>query len=190
MSEKQNIAGLLTNLTDAELTEVADFCIYLSFRRMLRKDKPTQHVATQSIEASRYPSGGLQNKREMLTWATSVVETMAEAAFWIDYEAQLAESQRQAERYRLLTKLSALIDCGRWFFPNQDADQIGTEKELAYRGTRQLALNAILTAFHAIEACDSETGNQRKTRKEQIVQAKRIFVSEVHSVLLSRNSQT
>jgi hypothetical protein len=121
----------------------------------------------------------------MLDWATQVAKAMTEASFWVDYETELAATERKQGQFRLSTKLSALIDCGRWYFPNFNADSLGPEKELAYRGVRQLALSAILSVFDALEPAPNETGEQRTQHRESIVDAKRIFVSEVQAALLN-----
>lgn len=121
----------------------------------------------------------------LLAWATEVVEALTEASFWVDYERELAAAELRAGRFRLRTRLSALADCGRWYFPNLQADSVGREKGLAYRGVRQPALNAIIHAFSAVQPLPDETDEQRAQRAESIVRAKRQFVSEVQAALQS-----
>jgi hypothetical protein len=186
MHTRQRIADLLAGFSDPDVQAVADFCAYLQYRS-------TQVAAETKAETKAAPAGlalttdtwpaAAAGIGTLLAWATQVVEAMTEASFWVEYERELAAAEQRAGRYRLRTRLSALTDCGRWYFPNLQADQVGMDKELAYRGIRQLALNAILNAFAAVQPPPDETDEQRKLRQESIVRAKRFFVSEVQAAL-------
>ena len=192
MQTRQRIADLLAGFSDPDLQAVADFCAYLQYRNT--QGAPTPPAAPKAPPpATAVPAGpagtadtgpaAAQALGPLLTWATEVVETMTEASFWVEYERELAATEQRAGRYRLRTRLSALADCGRWYFLNHQADRAGHDKEPAPRGVRQLALNAILNAFAATQAPPDETDEQRKLRQESIVRAKRFFVSEVQAAL-------
>ncbi len=190
MQTRQRIADLLAGFSDPDLQAVADFCAYLQYRNTQAapatmtesRAAPKAAPAGPAVTADTGPAAA-QALGPLLAWATQVVETMTEASFWVEYERELAATEQRAGRYRLRTRLSALADCGRWYFLNHQADRVGTDKELAYRGVRQLALNAILNAFAAMQAPPDETDDQRKLRQEAIVRAKRFFVSEVQAAL-------
>jgi hypothetical protein len=86
-------------------------------------------------------------------------------------------------RNKIRTSLSSMIDRGKWFFPNLKAEEIGQTKEKAYRGYRQEILNSLVAAYNLMTALDYQDGTKNRPLRQQIVDAKRVFVSEIQEVL-------
>jgi hypothetical protein len=76
-----------------------------------------------------------------------------------------------------------MIDRGRWFFPNLKTEEIGQTKERAFRGYRQDALNSLVEAYNVVTALDYSDGTKNRPLRQQLVDAKRIFVSEIQGLL-------
>lgn len=79
----------------------------------------------------------------LLAWHRDVVATLC------DLRDRSIVAETRTERRRLL---SALIEQGRFMFPNIDrADGYGAKKPLAYRGCRHLTLDFLVAAFNLSE---------------------------------------
>lgn len=80
----------------------------------------------------------------------------------------------------LRTRLSAQIEKGRWFFPNQLAERVGQKKEAAYRGLRQPVLDQLVLVYDAV---DGLRFKERSKAQHELWAATRAFVSEIQAVL-------
>lgn len=103
-------------------------------------------------------------------WANQGCLAISEAIHLIRFDALDKTSKRNVQ-----TKLSALIDSGRWYFPNQWKDEYGIKKEPAYRGLRQRPLDCLVFVYDLLEKGDTEP--------EQLKTIQRNFVSEIQKVL-------
>ncbi|MFM9864903.1 MAG: hypothetical protein ACKVRO_14975 [Micropepsaceae bacterium] len=109
------------------------------------------------------------NDTQLMNWANRVVAAMSEA-YHISPKTDL---------HALATNLSALIDEGRWFFPNIGSKSSDPEKPGAYRGARQAVLDHIVAVYDAVIAMP----NAQEEHMNYIREARRHFVSEIqHSV--------
>lgn len=106
-------------------------------------------------------------------WAERVCLAISEATHIAEHPELNNEHKRP-----ILIKLSALIDTGRWYFPNQWSDDYGTHKEPAYRGVRQPILDCVVAAYGALE----ESGPEYDAKPE-LVMCQREFVSHIQEVL-------
>src|SRR3546814_5379018 len=82
-------------------------------------------------------------------------------------------------RRDILARLSALLDSGRWYFPNRHAEQIGSHKPAAYRGLRQPVLDAIFAAYDCIRDERPECGD----KLESIQRRSEEHTSELQSLM-------
>ncbi len=117
-------------------------------------------------------------------WAKEVVETISDAISlcYLDPQ-QLPEKQFFYKRHELYSKLSSLLDEGRWFFPNLQSVK-EQNKEEAFKGIRQDVLNAIAETIHFVTQINYvEQSNNKEIGKEYIVKSKRLFVTEIQKVL-------
>jgi hypothetical protein len=83
-----------------------------------------------------------------------------------------------AERAPDLARLSALIERGRFFFPNIDSEgDVGKEKPTAYRGFRNLVLDFLVASYQLHKM---DTRNEHVNQAEQLV---RHFTSSVFEIV-------
>jgi hypothetical protein len=113
------------------------------------------------------------NDTQLMNWANRVVVAMAEA-YHLNPKTDLQT---------LATTLSALIDEGRWFFPNIGKKETDHGKPVAYQGTRQAVLDSIVAVYDAVVAIQGSGGHAREELMANIHAARRHFVSEIqHAV--------
>lgn len=113
------------------------------------------------------------NDTQLMHWANRVVVAMAEAYHLND----------KTDLHALATNLSALVDEGRWYFPNIGKKETDHEKPGAYRGTRQAVLDSIVGVYDAVVAMPGADAANRQALMASIHAARRHFVSEVqHAV--------
>lgn len=99
-------------------------------------------VHQNRLSASSVAADWLRDLRE---WASEAVGVLAEASACVEDAAEGAGA-RGAEALACRARLSALIDRGRFFLPNQRDDEYGGHKPRAYRGLRHQALDALVAA--------------------------------------------
>jgi hypothetical protein len=124
-----------------------------------------QHLLDQRA----WTDAHFQSVRE---WAQQVSFTLAAAIHLSDAPAD------ETKKVEILTKLSALIDTGRWYFPNLWSDKHGVDKEPAYRGIRQPILDCVVAAYD-----DLKDGGISGERRRNLTACQRHFVSQVQTVL-------
>jgi hypothetical protein len=113
------------------------------------------------------------NDTQLMNWANRVVVAMAEAY----------HLPPKTDVHSLATNLSALIDEGRWFFPNIGKKEADNEKPGAYRGTRQAVLDHIVAVYNAVVAMPAADDQAWQQHMASVHAARRHFVSEIqHAV--------
>ncbi|MCC6076271.1 hypothetical protein ACFPTX_15200 [Pseudomonas sp. GCM10022188] len=112
-------------------------------------------------------------------WAEEVCLAISEATHISEHSELSAEHKRP-----VLIKLSALVDTGRWYFPNQWVDDYGTHKEPAYRGVLQPVLDCVVAAYDALK----ESGPEYDAKSE-LAMCQREFVSHIQEVLDPRKRE-
>lgn len=116
----------------------------LGVANVARKDaaKASESNLTVATQAwlGQYLSG-------VTSWAEEVVHTMSEARH-IALSAR--KSQRQPDFGQIPARLSALLDRGRWYFPNVEHEEYGLYKDPAYRGVRQDILERLFEAYSLV----------------------------------------
>ena len=111
---------------------------------------------------------------ELRLWASDGVDVLAEAS----YSGTTLKDEAHV-RY-LKHRLSAVIDRGRFFFPNLpyiEGNQ--ATKPAAYRGSRHAALDPLVAAISILE---SNLGRY-ETQEEGLKEMQREFVSRVQQIL-------
>ena len=105
--------------------------------------------------------------RDLLSWHGEVIEVLVRLKLSLSKEARLPD----------LAHLSALIEQGRFFFPNIDRrDNHGEKKPPAYRGYRNLALDFLVATYGMYE----KDGPSDRARAETL---HRHFTSIVFEIL-------
>jgi len=113
------------------------------------------------------------NDTQLMNWANRVVVSMAEAY----------HLTAKTEVHALGTNLSALIDEGRWYFPNTGRKETDPDKPGAYRGTRQAVLDHIVAVYDAVVAMPNADEQAWHKHMANVHAARRHFVSEIqHAV--------
>jgi len=115
------------------------------------------------------------------SWGEDMSLAISEAAHIIEHPELNGDHKRP-----VLIKLSALIDTGRWYFPNQWADDYGTHKEPAYRGVRQKVLDCAVAVYEVLDQLESIPFDHAKL---EISMARREFISLIQEVLDPRKRE-
>jgi hypothetical protein len=133
---------------------------------------------------------GLRNARDsdLIKWADEVIEIMANAQkLCRERDKLIAPDEFRRGQSEVRTRLSALLDRGRLFFPNTTGDADQADKEAAFRGERKAALNAVFGVYRIVSDVERETASSDPVR--DIVAQKRIFISEVFDTIDPRRRE-
>jgi hypothetical protein len=131
-----------------------------------------------------------QHFRDVRAWGTEVTNAISDLIHLSHIEdAGIRHDRWNSTRARI----SALIDRGRWHFPNEMHESLGLEKPPAYRGSRQNILDWLVWAYDAYPKpplyFDPEQGKQDAYTAEaygRAVSYQREFVSEIQRTLNPR----
>lgn len=86
------------------------------------------------------------------------------------------EGDYETRRSELREAISAQIEKGRWLFPNELREHIGTTKEAAYRGFRQPVLDCLVEIYDNL---DGLAWADRASARGDVLMSQRAFVSEI-----------
>jgi hypothetical protein len=118
--------------------------------------------------------------RDLREWASEAIDVLAEASYTCGHGDRTSEDC--AERLRSCRyRLSALVDRGRFFVPNQSVGEFGGEKPSAYRGWRHAALDPLVAAERVLSG-EVEFG-RFATREKALIEMRRQFVSAIQRIL-------
>lgn len=85
-------------------------------------------------------------------------------------------------RFDLICKLAALLERGRWFFPNV-AKQRGEKDEVIFRGYRHEMLDSVFAAYLKVRAIDFNDKTNNRQTKSALEVIEKQFVEQVLVVL-------
>ena len=140
----------------------------------------TQSEALE-IERLHWRTGYLANMR---AWGDQVCDALSEAISLGVLDPQRTEKPSFFERrVTLYSKLSSLLDRGRWFFPNDESTEEGSGRPKGSRGIRAKVLDPIERAVRLVHKLDYFDGTNNKPVQEQIVEQKKLFVAELQEIL-------
>lgn len=114
---------------------------------------------------------------EVRAWASECVDALAEARVAFDNDDGETEAARR--KRVCAARLSALLDRGRFFLPNEPRENPDDRlKPLAYRGYRNAALDPLMAGIRVLN------GTEPVTEPSKVIfELQREFVSEVYRVL-------
>ena len=113
----------------------------------------------------------------LISWHFQCVQNMIRLRE-IYKNAVRVEDQKPDDIIKLLSELSALIEQGRFFFPNiNKGDGFGNQKQVAYQGYRNLALDMLVYTYNLF-ANKEPNKNLRHAERFQ-----REFTSIVYEIL-------
>lgn len=121
---------------------------------------------------------------QSLAWGNTCIDTLNRAAMFArTRQHQQTDAAFLQQRVNLMMALSSLVERGRLFFPNIEADGKGAEKEGAYRGHRPPILDAVMFAYYEIEALSRTDGPTAENSGDFIDDCRRLLVSELQAHL-------
>lgn len=101
----------------------------------------------------------LAHDSDIIAWSDEVILLLAEIHEALCEKGMaFADGEFRMMRMGMRARLSALIDRGRLFFPNRAEGAKGRDKEEAYQGTRQPALDVLVKAYDLLGAAGAQTG--------------------------------
>jgi hypothetical protein len=171
-----NAAAAVGQLVAAFLALIA---LIVSVRTSRAQQQLTQDLAKEQGQLM-FEQVRMQRDSDILRWTHDCVEVLAQCeAFFesVTPATQTAESQDQLRALR--HRLSALIDCGRMFFPNHQPDKKGADNPAAYQGFRQRILSRLVAAHNVVSKFDRlKSDEHRLERLSRLNALRRMFVSE------------
>lgn len=116
-------------------------------------------------------------RRELREWSGEVVDVLSEA----EYQLHLGEGAMvSADLQRCVHRLSALVDRGRQYLPNQDKDKYGLQKPYAYQGYRHATLDPLVAALRVM---DRKVTPPSLSAPDAVNEMRRLFVSRLQRIL-------
>jgi hypothetical protein len=118
--------------------------------------------------------------RDLREWASEGIDVLAEASYTCKHadmgRADCADQLRGCQH-----RISALIDRGRFFLPNQHTEKVGRHKPTAYQGWRHAALDPLVAAERVVSG---EVGSgSYPNREAALIEMRRAFVSGIQRIL-------
>ena len=122
----------------------------------------------------------MQRDSDVLRWSERCIAVLSEADTFVASDGAHSFEDAAAGRLAgLMARLSALIDEGRLYFPNETPARQGVEKPEAYRGFRQRILSVLIRAYDELTKASGARGNgDRSVRRGMLIDLRRQFVSE------------
>ena len=127
----------------------------------------------------------LHREDHIIAWSQSCITSMAEIEEHLKAlgSGTLAPLPHQ-EFIRFRSRLSALIDEGRLYFPNQRATRHGSHKQEAYKGHRQRILDHLVEAYDFVGKIQTaHPSTAVGPVAEKFNEIRRAFVSDVQSAI-------
>lgn len=135
-----------------------------------------------------YDREQIQATREanICVWSEKCLRALCAAEGFCELSGHFqSHADWMVRKSEVLGELSAQVDYGRLYFPNELKSGYGLHKETAYQGERQPILDHLVKAHRVVlkSTCGSDLGC--KQRKD-IVQHRREFISRVHEQINPR----
>jgi hypothetical protein len=140
--------------------------------RMVQKQETRANAALKQAHDS-----------DLIRWSDEVIGVLAEAYEMLREKGlSYGDAEFPARRVAKRAHLSALIDRGRLFFPNLQDGKKGLDKDVAFQGYRQPALDALVDAYDLLGQTGDRPGPDRDAADAFLAQRRR-FVSEVFKAI-------
>jgi hypothetical protein len=112
--------------------------------------------------------------RDLREWASEAIDVLSEAVY--------ASESNDVRRYT--SQLSALVDRGRLFLPNQYTEEYGEHKLPAFRGYRHAALDPLIAAIKVLEGKVEELHDYVSDNRGDVLRELQMeFVSHIQQIL-------
>lgn len=133
----------------------------------------------------------LQREDHIIAWSQSCIVLMAEVEEYLRLDSGTdSEVLPTADYVRIRSKLSALIDEGRLYFPNLRNSNHGALKPEAYKGHRQVILDHLVEAYDFLRQQQEAHGvsdDERQASEAEFNRIRRAFVSAAQSAIDPRS---
>ncbi|MEM8617602.1 MAG: hypothetical protein AAGF20_11795, partial [Pseudomonadota bacterium] len=128
---------------------------------------------------------------QSLGWGNFCIDTLNRAAMFArTRQHQQNDQSFLQQKVNLQLAISSLVERGRLFFPNIEADGSTVHKEGAYRGKRPPILDALMYAYYELDAMTRQGGPTADNSAEFIEDCRRLLVSELQAHLDPRRRDT
>jgi hypothetical protein len=171
-----NAAAAVGQLVAAFLALIA---LIVSVRTSRAQQRLSQSLAREQAQLL-FEQVRMQRDSDVLHWTQECVHVLAQCESCFETFA-LAGRDGEARDHlaSLRTRLSALIDHGRLFFPNSNPDKKGADNPAAYQGFRQRILSHLVGAYNVVAKFERlQTDEHRRERLGRLNELRRRFVSE------------
>lgn len=170
--EVSTIIGLVTGTASV----IGAYVSFVFARRAANRQKQFQEV-----ELANWTH---QYLSEIRKWADQVVHAMSEAIMLCDLDPNRTENPSLFDRrHAMLGRLSALIDRGRWFFPNEHLETNRVDRRIVFRGYRDPILDPVVHAHDAVKDLNFNDQSQNLPLRKEMVAIKRDFTAKMQVVL-------
>ena len=117
-------------------------------------------------------------------WAEQGADLLSEAVHLCDLRADTVAGDTIPTRcHKLRVSLSACVDKGRWFFPNDETESYGVHKPVGARGFRAEVLDSLMVAYRVLGYFDVADSAEAARSREKLVSAQRQFARHVQVIL-------
>jgi hypothetical protein len=116
---------------------------------------------------------------EVRAWGDEVVDLLSRAFLLCELNPAKSPAEFFEIRHELIHESSALLDRGRFFFPNVYKEQFGTNKPEAFRGIRPQILDLMKLVYELTRSIDysAEGTNINGELRKAFIEVKRYFIS-------------
>ncbi|HLA94713.1 MAG TPA: hypothetical protein VK612_03255 [Pyrinomonadaceae bacterium] len=151
--------------------------MYFAFRSARQAER---NLALQEVAASRNDKRlEIDYQLQIQDWVTQVIRAMSDAYVLGEFQD---DNDFERRRIEAMASLTSLLDQGRMFFPNIDADW-GKEKPIAFQGLRHEILDPIKKSFDLVKRMKELKTGQRESMAELFFKRRQEFVSIAHKEL-------
>lgn len=126
----------------------------------------------------------LQKDQDLIDWAGEAIDVLSGVQQLLRERGKLYDPDDfLKERSQLRTRLSAVIDKGRLFFPSAHLSESEFSTETAYVGSSDPVIAALETAERILKAVDLTKNEYVRETVLELVAARRQFVSSVFNAV-------
>lgn len=154
-------------------------------KELAREQSESSAALARDHQALLVEQVAIQRDSDILRWTEQVIDVLSDAdSFAVELGAAPFDDLARSRRRRLQSRLSALIDHGRMYFPNEREEAKGAGNPRAYRGHRQVILDALVFAYDALNEAHAVNGDaEARALCAKLVECRRQFVSEAQAAI-------
>jgi len=137
---------------------------------------------TQKQRALRAEAVRLQLDGQSLGWGNTSIDVLNRAAMFArTRKHQANDAGFLQQRVNMMLAISSLLERGRLLFPNVESDTGAADPTRPYRGSEPPILEALLLAYHELDALTRQGGPTADNSADFIDDCRRLLVSELNA---------